>query len=100
MAKTEDEIKSEIKSFIDDCGGPYSTWYVGISENPEDRLFNGHKVDKNNDKWIIEEASSSDAARRIEKYFVYTLGTAGGPGGGDEDAIYVYAYKMSEGSGG
>ena len=93
LAKTEAQIKEEIKSYIKKCGGNYPTWYVGISEDPRDRLFNQHNVDEKNDYWIFRTASSTDVARRIERYFVDILGTDGGLGGGDVDARAVYAYK-------
>ena len=95
MVKSEEEIKSEIKNHIDKNGGPYSSQYVGISENPENRLFTVHNVDRNYDIWIYRETSSSNVARRIEDYFINVIGTDGGPGGGDEDAKYVYAYKKN-----
>jgi len=96
MADTEERIKSDIKTYIVECGGSYSDWYVGISGNARGRLFEGHGVDENNDLWIYRQAYSSDAARRVESYFVSILGTDGGTGGGDEDSDYVYAYKKNE----
>jgi len=95
MIKTEQEIKQEIKEYMDKCGGSYSSWYVGISEDPETRLFTGHSVNKKTDNWIYRTASSSERAREIEAYFVYTLRTDGGPGGGDRDAKAVYAYRKN-----
>lgn len=95
MTQSEEEIKREIKEYMHNCGGAYSSWYVGISEDPKDRLFNGHNVDKESDYWIYRTATSSEAARRIEQYFVEILGTDGGAGGGDEDAKAVYAYKKN-----
>lgn len=93
MAKSEEEIRAEIKGHIDRKGGPYSSWYVGIAEDARDRLFDGHGVDDKNDLWIFDTASSADAARRIEDYFVNELGTDGGTGGGGKDTDKVYAYK-------
>ena len=92
MPKSESEIKKEIKEFIERNNGGYSSWYVGISENPRERLFDDHNVDEKNG-WIYREASNSEIARRIEKYFIDELGTDGGAGGGDVDAKYVYAYS-------
>lgn len=64
-----------------------------MSKDPRDRLFNGHGVKEKGYGWIYCQAFSSDAARRVEDYFVNTLGTDGDVGGGDKDADYVYAYK-------
>lgn len=87
--KTKEVITEEIKNHIKNCGGAYPQWYVGITKDPEDRLFNGHKV---KDAYIYREAENSKTAREIEKYFIEVLGTDGGSGGGDENANFVYAY--------
>lgn len=93
MAKNKQEIIDEFKAHIDREGGPYDTWYVGISSDARERLLRGHKVREKGNWWIYEEANSNQAAREVEDYFVNTLGTDGGPGGGDETANMVYAYK-------
>lgn len=95
MAKTRQEIISEIKSHMAQCGGNYSDWYVGIATDPKNRLFNNHNVDEKNGAWIYREAENSSSARDIENYFVNTLKTGGGTGGGDYSSQYVYAYKKT-----
>ncbi len=95
MAKSNQEIISEIKSYIAECGGSYSGWYVGIASDPKQRLFNDHNVDEKNSSWIYHETENSSSARDIEDYFVNTLGTDGGTGGGDYSSRYVYAYKKT-----
>jgi len=95
MAKSEEDIKSDVKDYIRKCGGSYPNWYVGISKDAKHRLFDEHGVDEQDDRWIYSRAYSSQAARNVESYFVNELGTDGGTGGGDEDADYVYAYKKS-----
>jgi len=94
MAKTKEQIKAGIEIFIRGCSGAYSDWYVGIASDPEDRLFNGHNVDRRG-YWISEECENSGIAREIEDYFVNTLHTDGAPGGGDRTTKYVYAYKKT-----
>jgi len=86
--------KEIIDKFEDYMSKPYSSWYVGISENPRNRLFKDHNVDEKNNRWTYNTASSSTIAREIEKYFL-DLGCDGGPGGGDKDAKAVYAYKKT-----
>lgn len=93
MAKSKEEIINDIKAQIKKSDSAYSSWYTGISKDARDRLFNGHKVKEKGAWWIYRQASSTQIAREIENYFVNTLGTDGGPGGGDEDADMVYAYK-------
>jgi len=86
-------IVAEIKAYIDENGGIYRQWYVGIATDPKDRLFNDHNVRQNGDAWIHRDAGSASVAREIENYFLEQLGTDGGPGGGDDSTRYVYAYK-------
>ena len=95
MAETKQEIISEIDSHIEDSGGGYSAWYVGVSKDARDRLFNQHGVKEKGDSWIYRAASSSKIAREVEAHLVDKLGTDGGSGGGDETATMVYAYKKA-----
>jgi len=97
MVEPEEEILAEIKSYIDKNSGSYNytNWYVGISKNPMDRLFNGHGVKEKDDLWIWRQASSPDAARKIESYFMNILKTDGGAGGEEEEADWVYAYSKN-----
>lgn len=95
MANTKAEIIAAITKHIKDRGGELKDWYVGITEDAEERLFKGHNVDKENDKWIYRTAKNSKEARELEKYFIDSLRTDGGPGGGDDDADKIYAYKKS-----
>ena len=95
MAESKKEIIDAIESYIQKGGGGYDAWYVGISNDARYRLFNGHGVREEGDYWIYKQAGSSEIARDIESYFVYTRGTDGGTGGGDETADMVYAYKKS-----
>ena len=92
MVKSKEEIINDIKAHIKKNGSPYSSWYVGISKDVRDRLFSDHKVNEKDAWWIYRQTSSTQIAREIEDYFVNTLDTDGGPGGGDEDADMVYAY--------
>ena len=87
------EIIADIDTHIKRCGGTYSSWYTGVSKDAGDRLFNAHKVKQKKDAWIYRKASSSQVARECEEYFVKTLGTDGGMGGGDDTCDMVYAYK-------
>lgn len=95
MAQTKAEIIADIEKYVLSRGGVFSSWYVGITANARDRLFKDHSVLEHSDFWIYQSAASSSVAREIEKYFVFTKGTQGGPGGGDESSIFVYAYKTS-----
>lgn len=89
------ELLKEIKEYIDANGGSYQNWYVGISKNPEKRLYQEHNVDKIFDLWIFGQATTSDEARQIEYYFTHTLNTDGDSGGGDVLSTSVYAYRKT-----
>ena len=95
MVKSKQEIIDDIKSHIQKRGGENSDWYVGISKDARDRLFSDHSVKEKKDIWIYRKASSSQTAREIEDYFVNTVGTDGGTGGGDNSSDTVYAYKKA-----
>jgi len=95
MSKTAKQIAQEILDYIKRCGGLYGSWYVGITSDPQKRLFSEHGVREKGDSWIFRDASSVEEARAIEQYFVNSLGTDGGSGGGDASSRFVYAYKKS-----
>ncbi|MDD4271339.1 MAG: hypothetical protein PHF50_00880 [Patescibacteria group bacterium] len=94
MAETKDTIINAIKNFISQNGGKSSDYYVGVTSDPEKRLFDEHKVSRNGvyDYW---EAISADFARAAEKYYVELIGTDGGTGGGDGYSKYVYIYEKT-----
>ncbi|MBW2984763.1 hypothetical protein KY361_06605 [Candidatus Woesearchaeota archaeon] len=95
MVKTEDEIKRDIKNHMDKYEKKYSSWYIGVTEDPQRRLFDEHKVDEKKDHWIYSTAVSAEVARKIEKYFIEGLHVDGGKSGGDKDARVVYAYQKT-----
>lgn len=92
VANTTDQIIEEFDDYILKNGGGYSLWYIGVASYPQDRLFNDHNVDKNNDAWIYRDYGSEYAARVVEKHFL-AKGCDGGTGGGDSSTKYAYAYK-------
>lgn len=94
MAKNAQEAYDEIVAYINSCGGGYSSWYAGVTQNAHQRLFNAHNVSQQNGAWIWVPTVSSMAARSVEKALL-ELGCDGGTGGGDDDAVYVYAYRKT-----
>ena len=91
MANTAQEAYDEILAHIQKQGGSFSGWYCGITENIKDRLFGDHNVPEKDHWYAFRECINSAATRSVEKALL-DLGCDGGPGGGDDDAIYVYAY--------
>ncbi|MFH1637874.1 MAG: hypothetical protein ABIB71_05600 [Candidatus Woesearchaeota archaeon] len=94
MQKTKLEIIHEIKTYMESGGGSSDKWYVGVTDNPEYRLFKQHNLDKFYDFWIVRNAENQEKARDIEKYFVEKLKTLGTTDG-NNGATYVYAYKKN-----
>lgn len=90
------EITIKITEFIEEHGGDYQDWYVGITNNPERRL-DEHNVDMDDaESYIVLETSSAQIARRVEWYFATTTAVQGGTGGGESDSRYVYAGRIRE----
>lgn len=87
---------ANVKDLFNYMTFPFADWYVGITNDPEERLFTGHNLDRE-DKYIVRQCSSDDIAREIEQYFL-NLGCDGGPGGGNETSVFVYAYKKTSNS--
>jgi hypothetical protein len=95
MANTKQQIANNIAAYMQKSGGAPRAWYVGISKDARARLFNDHNVTQNGGAWIYDQAFSAQDAREVEAYFVNTVGTDGGTGGGDYTADMVYAYKKT-----
>ena len=91
--KTKQTILYEINVHINKSL-PYSSWYVGIAKDVQDRLFNDHNVSQTNAYWIYRECENDIVARDIEKCFL-RLGCKGGDGGGNQESRFVYAYKIT-----
>lgn len=81
MAKSKQDIIASIDAQMHKFPYRNSDWYVGIAENPRERLFDEHNVDEENGIWIYEQAISCVVAREIEKLYLDT-GHDGGGGGG------------------
>ncbi len=66
---------------------------MGITADPQRRLFEDHNVDRQS-AWLYRQADTADVARIVEATY-HDYGYSGGPGGGGDDAIYVYAYRIT-----
>lgn len=88
------QIITDISNYIANNGGQYRDWYIGITLDARQRLFNDHRVYENGSGWIFREADTNPEARSIEKYFL-DHGCDGGTGGGDNTSRMVYSYKKS-----
>ena len=91
------QIKHEILAYIYELGGDFFNYYVGIAKDPEQALFETHKVDKTKDPWLYRQALSNTAARTIQDYFSNRLRVDGTLViNGNEDTDWVYVYEKSE----
>ena len=92
---TQPTVFQEIKQYIQNSGySSYSSWYAGVASNAKERLFDDHKVDQANGRWIYRTLSTDDEARTVEEALL-ALGCKGGPGGGDASTNKVYAYLIT-----
>lgn len=73
----------------------YSDFYIGITEDINRRLFDFHNVPKKGHWYIYREAANDSESRRVEQYYL-DKGMDRGDGGGDENAVYVYCYQISD----
>jgi hypothetical protein len=92
MANFLNIIIMEILEFIYREGGDPKTWYIGVTNDPRQRLFDEHQVDYQNDAWIYRIASSEGEALQVQAYFL-EFGLAEGEEGWQRGACVVYAYR-------
>ena len=82
----ENEIKQEIEKIIKSSNTKYSSWTIGITDDPERR-----KREHNNpETWMQWRADTETIARNVEKYFL-EKGMKGDTGGG-KNPNYVYIF--------
>ena len=89
-----DAIYEHLKKDVD--GNNFSKFYIGITNDIERRLFGEHNVPKEQGTawWIIKEAINKNTAQKVEEHFL-NRGMQGDTGGGFEDSVWVYCYKIS-----
>ena len=92
------QAEFQLIDLIDRCGGDFTDWFVGMTNDPEYMLFGYHLVDKRDGQYFYCRMTTyHDAAFMVEHLLnVYRVRT--GPVFGGADALYVYAYKMMTGT--
>lgn len=84
------EITGKIDKLVNDRGGPYKKWTVGVTDNPAQRRRQHERDDEGVLWWHTWNASTEQAARNVEKHFLNN-GMQGGAGGlGSADHVYVF----------
>ena len=92
MAKSSEIIVMDILEFIQlECGHP-KIWYVGVTGDPQGKLFDDHQVHYQNDAWIYRTAASEIEAQRVQDYFL-EYGLDGRKGDLCSGSCMVYAYR-------
>jgi len=88
-------IKDIIHHITTKCSfSDISDFYVGITNDPDNRLFDEHNVDKRLGCWTYSEAINEQHAREAERLLI-DQGMEGGSGGGDDSSTFVYCYKIT-----
>ena len=95
MAKDFQTIIDEIQKHLAKSGRRYySDFYIGITNNVEQRMFKEHNVSKDNAWWIYRTAQTPDIAQEVEKHFL-SYGMRGDHKGGNTTSNIVYCYAVS-----
>lgn len=93
---TYNEIINEFEKHLSKSGRRYyNEFYVGVTNDPERRMFMEHRVSKDKQWYICLTADTSNIAREVEKHYL-DLGMRGAAGGGDDSARYIYAYTIEQ----
>jgi hypothetical protein len=74
----------------------YKDFYIGITDNVDQRLFGYHQVSRTNGWWIYCSADTEEIARQVEAYYL-EKGMDGGKGGGkgEGNTKIVYCYEIT-----
>lgn len=87
-------IIQAFEKFMGEKGTRYDQFYIGIANDPIDRLANGHGVTESVPYIYWNAPLDTKIVRAIEKYFL-DKGCKGGSGGGDDGTNYIYAYFVT-----
>ena|SRR3989442_1988511 len=86
-------VVNRILNFTQRHAAPPADWYVGITDEPDRRIFVDHRVKAQHDPHTYLPVPSKEAAQLIEDFLTDPIfgGFDGGPGG-DTNGRFVYAY--------
>jgi hypothetical protein len=86
-------IEQEIDSLIQNSGGNYRQWFVGIAINPRQELFDVKHVSEKSGTWTFKNAGTEMAAREMEAIFIKKGCKGGAPK--KDSSRFIYVYKMT-----
>ena len=96
MAKTAKEIITDIDAHLQKSSAKnYSDFYIGITKNKEGRLHGDHNAPEKGHWFISRKAINDEEARKVEAHFLNKR-MDGGDGGGDDESVFVYCYRISD----
>jgi len=82
-----------IESYMSKFTGDYSDWFVGITNDLDEELFELHRVDEKG-IWISFGADTEEVAKKVQKYFLDKKTDGQVKNSQMEDRI-VYVYKKN-----
>ena len=96
MAQNAQQIADAIYELLkkDVDGYNFSKFYIGITNDIERRLFGEHNVPRNGHWRIHREAINKEHAQAVKEHFL-NKGMKGDSGGGTDDSVWVYCYKIT-----
>ncbi len=86
-------VIKRIENYMSKFEGDYSDWYIGITKDLDEELFNLHKIEESG-IWISFGADTDEVAKKVEKYFLDKK-TEGNPTNLEENTRIVYVYKKN-----
>ena len=94
----EQEVIDNIKNYIQERGGNYSSWCIGTAGEPHDVVLSAHAG--RSLFWMYQETGSPQIARAVVDHLVSTVGINGGTEKRvkDDTGSVVYIYKKARGS--
>ena len=88
------QIIDSLDEFIRKNSYTYRDWYVGLTANVEEHLFNEHQLSPETDVWIFEAIPDAREGARIREYFL-NMGCVSGISDVTYQAQYIYLYRRS-----
>lgn len=96
MVYSVQQVKYEFLAYIKEFDSTFSNWYVGMSDQPKQALFERHGVRDAADPWLYKQLLTNRAARTVQAYFLEHLKTAGVPTDDQSENVdCVYLYKIA-----
>lgn len=83
-----------LRETIDGKNFVVQDFFVGLTDDPNNRLFNEHKVDKKKDLYVYFKASSTEEAQNAFDE-LFQLDMNGEPPSNYKAGKYVYCYHIN-----